>query len=271
MDSRAGSIGRLNRFIGAVARPMMKWRRAAFARLSLRYPILLRFLPTPRPLTVCRRPFHGPIDQRDLFVLLPGIGDSAEEFEDRGFVDLVRTRNWAVDLVLVDAHYGYYADRTVLDQLRQDVFLPARTMGYRHIWLGGISLGGFGALLYASRYGEDLAGVVALAPFLGTQTIVQEIAMAGGLARWTADITTADEVATLWRWLQARRGSALPSPQVFLAFGEQDVFVEAHRLLATSLPRTHVITAPGGHRWPVWQRLWEEFLRRHVPADRAGA
>jgi len=58
-------------------------------------------------------------------------------------------------------------------------------------------------LLYASRFGDDVTGVVALAPFLGTRTVVSEITAAGGLARWTATIsTTSDEIRSLWAWLQ---------------------------------------------------------------------
>src|SRR5215217_1899155 len=258
MDSPTSSGGRLNASISAVTRQIAKWKRGTLSRLTLHYPSLLRFLPTTRPLTIRRRLYSGTESQRDLLVLLPGIEDCADDFEERGFVDLVRQHQWAVDLVMVDAHYGYYADRSILTQLHQDVFLPAKTMPYRHVWLAGISLGGFGALLYASRFGDDLTGVVALAPFLGTKTVVSEITTAGGLTRWTATMTTtSDEIRSLWAWLETARQTPT-FPQLYLGFGQEDMFVEAHRILATRLPDTHVITAPGGHRWPVWQQLWDE-------------
>jgi pimeloyl-ACP methyl ester carboxylesterase len=41
------------------------------------------------------------------------------------------------------------------------------TGGYGHVRAAGISLGGFGALLYASRYPEEVTGILAVAPFLG--------------------------------------------------------------------------------------------------------
>jgi pimeloyl-ACP methyl ester carboxylesterase len=245
---------------------LSRWKRIAVSRLSLRYPSLLRFLPTPRPLDIRRCPYQGTAPLRDLIVCLPGIGDEAADFEDRGFVDLVRTHPWAADVLLVDAHYGYYADRTLLEQLHHDVLLPAASAGYRSIWLVGISLGGLGALLYASQY-QHIHGVVAIAPFLGTDTLVQEIVVAGGLAQWTSRITACDEIEAIWRWVH-RRGQQRPSsPEIFLAFGEDDMFAEAHRLLASSLPSSHVLTRPGGHRWPVWQALWRTFLRRHVSPD----
>ena len=246
---------------------LSKWKRVAVSRLSLHYPSLLRFLPTPRPLHIQRCPYEGPSPSRDLLVCLPGIGDEAKDFEDWGFVDLVRARPWAADVVLVDAHYGYYADRSLLEQLHHDVLLPAVDSGYRSIWLAGISMGGLGALLYANEYQEDVQGVVAIAPFLGTQTLVQEIALAGGLARWTTTVTASDEIRAMWSWARSRGEVNAGAPNVFLAYGEDDVFADAHRLLASTLPASHVLTVPGGHRWPVWQELWARFLRRHIPAD----
>jgi pimeloyl-ACP methyl ester carboxylesterase len=246
---------------------LSRWKRIAVSRLSLRYPSLLRFLPTPRPLDIRRCPYQGTAPSRDLIVCLPGIGDEAADFEDWGFVDLVHTHPWAADVLLVDAHYGYYADRTLLEQLHHDVLLPAATAGYRSIWLVGISLGGLGALLYASQY-RDIHGVVAIAPFLGTHTLVQEIVVAGGLAQWTTSrITSSDEIEAIWTWVHTRGQQSPSSPEIFLAFGEEDMFVEAHRLLASSLPSSHVLTRPGGHRWSVWQALWKTFLRRHVSQD----
>jgi pimeloyl-ACP methyl ester carboxylesterase len=249
---------------------LLKWKRIAVSRLSVRYPSLLRFLPTPRPLHVQRWPYEGPSASRDLLVCLPGIGDEAQDFEVWGFVDLVRAHAWAADVVLVDAHYGYYADRSVLEQVRRDIIVPASLAGYRSVWLAGISMGGLGALLYASRYENEVHGVIAIAPFLGTRTLVEEIRVSGGLARWTSTVTALDEIRMVWSWAHAKSQRAASSPEVFLGFGEHDTFVHAHRLLAACLPTAHVFTAPGGHRWPVWRQLWAEFLRRHVRNDFKG-
>jgi pimeloyl-ACP methyl ester carboxylesterase len=250
-----------------VVRRLAKWKRIALSRLSVHYPSFLRFLPSARPLQILHCPYDGPEPTRDLLVCLPGIDDEAKDFEDWGFVELVRAHSWAADVLLVDAHYGYYGDRTILEQLHRDVLAPASTAGYRSVWLAGISLGGLGALLYASRYPNDVRGVVAIAPFLGTQSVVQEISGAGGLTRWTSTVTASDEIRALWTWLGSRCDQRAAAPDIFLAFGDTDAFVSAHRLLASTLPPAHVITARGGHRWPVWQTLWAEFLRCHGPRD----
>jgi pimeloyl-ACP methyl ester carboxylesterase len=250
-----------------VVRRLVKWKRIAVSRLSVHYPSFLRFLPTPRPLHIRQSRYEGAQPTRDLLVCLPGIGDDAKDFEDWGFVDLVRDRPWAADVFLVDAHYGYYADRTILEQLHHDVILPASTAGYRSIWLAGISMGGLGALLYASQYPKDVRAVVAIAPFLGTQTIVQEISGAGGLAQWSSSVGPSDEIRAVWKWLDTHCRMRRAAPDIFLGFGDTDVFAAAHRLLASRLPPAHVLIAPGGHRWPVWYLLWSEFLRRHAPHD----
>jgi pimeloyl-ACP methyl ester carboxylesterase len=250
-----------------IVRRLARWKRIALSRLSLHYPAFLRFLPTPRPLSVRAHHYNGPSPSRDLLVCLPGIDDEAKDFADRGFVDLVRAHGWPADVLLVDAHYGYYADRTVLEQLRRDVLLPASASGYRAVWLVGISMGGLGALLYASRHPSDVRGVVAIAPFLGRQTLVREISGAGGLAQWTATVDSTDEIGALWSWAHdhSRRSPAMP--EVFLAYGDTDIFADAHRLLASSLPAANVVTSLGGHRWPVWLDLWRQFLGRHVARE----
>jgi hypothetical protein len=166
-----------------MVRRLEKWKRLAISRLSVRCPSFLRFFPTPRPLPIRRCPYAGALATRDLLVCLPGIADEAQDFEDWGFVDLVLGHPLASDVLLVDAHYGYYADRTLVEQLDYDVLLPASACGYRSIWLAGISKGALGALLYASQRQHAVNGIVAIAPFLRTRTLVNEISHAGGLAR----------------------------------------------------------------------------------------
>jgi len=249
-----------------VIRRLARWKRIAVSRLSLHHPAFLRFLPTPRPLEIRHCRYDG-APARDLLVCLPGIGDEARDFEDWGFVEMVRAHPWATDVLLVDAHYGYYADRTILEQLHRDVLVPASIAGYRSIWLTGISMGGLGALLYARQYPNDIRAVVAIAPFLGTRTLIEEISAAGGLLRWRSTLAASDEIRAVWTWLGSRSPRGPAGPEIFLAFGDTDPFASAHRLLASILPPAHVITARGGHRWPVWRTLWKEFLRRHGPRD----
>ena len=76
------------------------------------------------------------------------------------------------------AGLAYVYDGSILDRLRADVIEPYRVRGYRRVWLAGISLGGFVAMGYALRHPGQIEGIVALAPYLGRRTLVQEVAAA---------------------------------------------------------------------------------------------
>lgn len=198
-----------------------------------------------------------------LAVLLPGRWDEPERFRRAGFAAAVARRGLELDLVAVDAHLGYYRDRSVVERLRADVVAPALAAGYGEIWLVGISLGGLGGLTYLREHPADLAGVLALAPYLGEADLVGEIEAAGGAANWRPR-HAGDGVgfgAELWSWL-APWATAKRGPPLHLGWGEQDDFARASRLLAALLPREQVYAQAGGHDWRTWERLWEQFLER---------
>jgi pimeloyl-ACP methyl ester carboxylesterase len=132
------------------------------------------------------------------------------------------------------------------------------------VWLVGISIGGLGTMLYAQMRPQDIAGVVALAPYLGTRLTAQDIENAGGLSQWLAPpfSVLTDLDAGLWRWLQVQTtgGPALGGKiPLFLGYGLSDRFVFNARLLDRALPRDRVFTAKGGHDWPVWNDLWKQM------------
>jgi dienelactone hydrolase len=218
----------------------------------------------PRPVTRPMRTLvHKPgCAGGTLVLMLPGAGSVPEEFETAGFVDAMRQRGIAAEAVIADAHLGYYNDRSVIDELRRHVVLPARERGIRQVWLVGISLGGFGALGYAARHPGEVAGVFAIAPYLGRRTLQRDIVAAGGPVIWqrTAQPEGPDDLDTqVWRDLAAPRPGA---PPVWLGFGADDRFAASHRLAASVLPAERVSTVPGGHDWPPWRALWVAWLAR---------
>ena len=201
-----------------------------------------------------------------LFVMLPGVGSLPHEFVDEGFVAALRSRQVAADVVLVDSHLGYFNERSIFTRLHDDVIGPARAQGYRHIWLLGISLGGFGAIGYALRHGADIDGVVALAPYLGPRRLMLEISQAGGPRAWrrTQPPRGRDEVdREIWDWLA---GPQTGTPPVYLGYGRDDRFADAQRVAASLLPPARVATVPGGHDWPAWRPLWQQWLTQALAA-----
>ena len=229
------------------------------------------FLPrpteTPMPTELDRASCTARADT--LLVLLPGRGMDIDEFKPEGFVAAVRQMRLAVDVLRADAHMAYYMEGRIVQRLRNDVITPARAQGYRHIWLAGISLGGFGALTYASARPTDLDGVLALAPYLGESDVTDDIAAAGGLRDWWAPVAvaTAEErraefARRLWRALKpyAAASPAAGRPPLYLGYGLEDRFAAGHRLLADVLPTDRVFTMTGGHDWNTWTALWQDML-----------
>lgn len=193
-----------------------------------------------------------------LLVMLPGARDSAADFARHGIVDLAREQLPGWDLVAVDAHMGYYRERSFVDRLEQDILGPARAQGYRQIWLTGPSLGGLGSLLVLCHADlQGVAGVIAIAPHLGGRVILGDIERAGGARQWQAGQIGQDFERELWQCLQQG-----PQRPVWLAWGESDRMERGNRLLAELLPSERVYTAPGGHRWSDWKALWTELFDR---------
>jgi pimeloyl-ACP methyl ester carboxylesterase len=122
-----------------------------------------------------------------------GDQDQAERSLVEGFVGGNGTAE-AFDVVVVGPEFGDYVSGTFAERLRAEVIEPAQARGYDDIWLLGVSIGGFGSLLYAGEFPADIRGIVLLAPYLGGSRTPRAIEAAGGLEVW--------------------RGAARPSPFV---------------------------------------------------------
>ena len=188
-------------------------------------------------------------------VLLPAAYSAPEDFVKAGFVEAVRARGLNLDLSFVPLELSDVTDRTIVATVLEELIAPAREHGTT-VWLGGISLGGYLALCCAERAPGAIAGLALFAPYLGSYLITGEIARAG-LKSWTcAAGDEADEERRIWRFLKHREAQ----PPLHLGLGREDRFAERHRVLAAALEPGEVDTVPGGHDWPTWRRLWDNFL-----------
>lgn len=193
-----------------------------------------------------------------LVVFLRGAGGRADQVERAGVIELLAESDLDWHAVSVDAHFGYYRERSIIDRLNEDVLAEARARGYQQIWLAGPSLGGFGSLLYWCRtQHHDIAGIIALAPYLGGSGILQEIEAAGGLAGWHPDGNGEEHEVALWQCIQNGFPDELP---VWLAYGTGDRMARGNRILAEVLPEDRELTMEGGHRWTVWTQLLETIF-----------
>ncbi len=209
----------------------------------------------------------GPYAASSLVVMLPGAYSEPEEFVAEGFVSVLRQQQVAADVVIVGSRIEHYIEGQVLQRLHDEVIAPARARGVSSVWLLGISLGGLFALAYTARYPGQVTGLLTLAPYLGRRTLLTEIERAGGPAAWaTGRQPLPDDLLEHEAWAWIARGQA--APLLHLGYGRDDRFADAHRLLAAQLPSAHCFNVAGGHDWPVWRTLWQQWLARGLIAAR---
>ena len=190
--------------------------------------------------------------------MLPGRGDRAENFRDAGFLDTIKDKKF--DAILVDAHLGYYKNRSLLPRLHNDVIIPAKENGYESIWLLGVSMGGMGSLLYVNEHPALIDGLILLAPYLGDPGLSTEVEASGGLATWSPEDSSfmKHEVA-IWDWLKKTRTGEDEVP-VYLGFGLSDRLAGSYGALQGDIGGLHVYTEDGGHKWTTWARLWSRIV-----------
>ena len=197
-----------------------------------------------------------------LIVFLPGSQEVPQDIVRAGFVDQVHARGIDADVVVVDAHLGYFHRGSFEQRLHEDVIRPARAQGYRSIWMAGISLGGFGAMRYARAHPEEVTGIIALAPYVAPKLVLQDVWHAGGLLSWQPEspVKPADHEVLLW--LKGYADPAQTRPPLTIGYGERDGLQPFTPLMAGILPPGQLLSAPGGHDWSPWKAMWGDALDR---------
>lgn len=228
---------------------------ACFAPRATENPIPSSFYPGPA----------GSVGTRDqLVVFLPGRGDDIDAYRNGGFIEAMQQSYWPADAIVVDAHFGYYIERTLSERIYEDVLAPYRQRGYRRFLIVGVSLGGTGALRLREDFPGLISGVVLIAPFLGEEETIRMVEKVASLAEWRPEMESRAPLEPgeeIWSWIAAQYSheeNILPC--TVLAYGANDRFSDAADVLARYLPDSNVFTSSGGHDWTSWLELWENIL-----------
>ena len=190
-----------------------------------------------------------------LVVMLPGIHDTAETFLTAGFVDAAASG--AFDVLAADARWRYYSSGSVVKHLHDDVVEPARQRGYRSIWLLGVSLGGYGSLLYVDAFPDEVTGIILLSPYLGARHLSDRIKNAGGLEAWTSDSERLERFER--GWVSLKKLCAVGATNVILGYGTSDPLSLRDGPLLDALQPSQVYIESGGHDWTTWTPLWSQI------------
>jgi pimeloyl-ACP methyl ester carboxylesterase len=209
---------------------------------------------------------HG----RRLFVFLPGRRDRASDFVRHGFIASAKGRIRGLDCVAVDATISYYFDGSIADRLQREIIGPARSVGYREIWIVGVSMGGLGAFFHERAYPGEVNGLILLAPFVGNDlALFREMDAAGGAASWAgSQLTVAagrqktEFQRELWQFLGRIQFDRSLQLETWLAYGEADRLLPGIERLKSLLPAERVFSLSGGHTWEVWTRGFAKILAK---------
>ena len=193
-----------------------------------------------------------------LIALLSGSLSEPEDFVRAGFPGAARARGIGAEFAMVEVRAAWFADGTIVSRIRDSVVAPARERGHSRIWFAGISLGALASLCYAARHESDVSGIVMISPYPATRDILREVDAAGGLDHWQPAIPPEGDLEReAWLWLARCRAAPLP---VNCYFSSGDRFADGQRRMAAALDPAHVREQPGGHDWPSWRALWDQFL-----------
>jgi hypothetical protein len=237
------------------------------------------FRSTDGPMQILEDKLNCPTRPKTLIVFLPGAREVPQDLVTEGFVKQVRDRQIQADMQILDSHYAYFSKLQIIDRLENEVMLPARAKGYSQIWFAGISLGGFGTLMYGASQAQakqpdpkkQYDGFFVMAPYMGEKKVWEPI-QAVGLAKWQAP-TQGDFNVDLWRWLARYSQSNTPEanlPSAYIGYGTEDFLAPPNKILGDALPKDRQMEVPGGHDWPPWKTLWGQWLDR-APLARASS
>lgn len=210
---------------------------------------------------------------RTLYLLHGIFGNSSSWVTSSCIQRYAEERNLCV--VMPDGENGFYLDHpdymnNYSSWIGEELVEATRTMfplsrRREDTWIGGFSMGGYGALRTGLKYADTFGGILAFSSALLLESIQNGEggagpagdesylrAMFGDLKHLLGTDLDPLHLAT------ARQAAGKPLPRIYLSCGEQDFLLAANarfsaQLTEAGIPHTWR-TAPGGHTWDFWEQ-----------------
>ena len=120
----------------------------------------------------------------------------------------------------------------------------------------------FAALLYTTRHADEIDGIVLLSPYLGSDQLIEEVKQSGSLSAGDKTPKQLYE-QKIWKWMEENPSKHSQKPVIYLGYGKQDKFKDAHQLLAEKIAPEYVFSISGKHNWKTWRALWQLVLKNN--------
>ncbi len=201
---------------------------------------------------VCGTRIQRFAEENDLVVVMPS-GDNAF------YVDRPASHNF----------YGEFIGEELVELTRRMFPLSRKR---EDTFIGGLSMGGYGAMRNGLKYGDTFGYIVSLSGAMHLEEMasrtkddvffIESKSFAESCFEDLSKLLDSDKNP---KWLvKERKKAGKPLPKVYMACGNQDSLLEANRDMAAFLKAQGVdITfevGPGGHEWD----FWDAYIKKAI-------
>lgn len=178
-------------------------------------------------------------------------------------------------VIMPDGENGFYLDHPAYmnnyaSWIGQELVEATRslfTLSHRRedTWIGGLSMGGYGALRTGLKYADTFGGIAAFSSAM-LPALIRSRSKTGSPADNTdymramfgdPDHVLDTDLDPLFL-ARERKASGKPMPRMYISCGEQDFLFSANRDFHDALVNLGVHhtwrTTPGGHTWEFWEQ-----------------
>jgi len=198
-------------------------------------------------------------------IYLHGRGDHPQAFSKNGLNRILENDSINATIYEVNAHFGYYMNRTLHERLEEDIFPLLEKTAFKKVWFVGNSMGGLGALLHAQKFPTKVDAIVLMGPYLGGKKFIRRFSREINSVQFESDSVHKDNwQKQLWAWIKNISSKPDSRPTIYLTYGTNDRLGQGQKLLHTLLPSDRVVTIAGAHDWPEWKEGFTLLVRKGI-------